>query len=746
MQASILFAIVVLALRVEAGEPAERPTLDEYKEQKANASEAAAGAAARGAKMAAVKKVTAMLEGLQAQVLEEGEAEAATYNKFACFCKDTTKDKTEAIKEGEDEKADLTATIKGLQDKRDKLDAKIKELLSDIETTEEEMKKAEEERAKELALYKTNEADLTAALEALTGAIQKMKASKSPSLLQFQSMRQTIKTAMMLADALNIGSAGSQKTVSMFLQQAPEVQMEDYKFHSDDIIATLEKLLGQFRDEKTSIDAAEVKSVQEFTLFMQIKKDLLKKLNHELAVAKKDKAETIASIETNSEQLTTVAATLLDDQEYLKELAQMCHEKALTWDQRSKLRQNELAMLTEVIGIIKTSVTGNTSAATMRFAQQHTSLRLASAIANSEQAMEAVEAEAEQAEGTPIGFLQSARRSLRGKPTDDGARGVVVALLRQQGDKLKSTLLTALAGKISADPFAKVKQLIQELIERLLTEAANEANQKGWCDKATKDAEQKRDYAAEEIATLNSEMAELEALIDKLTVELAELNKAIDELIEAREKAEKERKEEKAENAATVAEAAAGLSAIEQAIDIISKFYKSAKKEKVDLSLAQGPADDAPDAGFEIGEAYTGAQSTSGGIIGMMEVMKSDFERTISETEAAEAQAEEDHLEFMTETGKSLAEKKVAVEQRSSQKDDASEKLEKADDNLDEQTKILETSIQELLDLKPVCVDTGMSYKERVARREDEIAALKKADCILSAYAQYGPDGLSDAC
>jgi len=745
MQASILFAIVVLALRVEAGEPADRPTLDEYKEQKANASEAAAGAAAREAKMAAVKKVTAMLEGLQAQVLEEGEAEAATYNKFACFCKDTTKDKVEAIKQGIDEKADLTATIQGLQDKRDKLDAKIKELLSDIETTEEDMKKAEEERAKELALYKINEADLTSALGSLTGAIQQIKASK-PSLLQFQSIRQTIKTAVMLADALNIGSAASQKTVSMFLQQAPEVQMEDYKFHSDDIIATLEKLLGQFREEKTSVDAAEVKSVQEFTLFMQIKTDLLKKLNHELAVAKKDKAETIASIETNSEQLTTVAATLLDDQQYLKELAQMCHEKALTWDQRSKLRQSELAMLTEVIGIIKTSVTEKTSAATLRFAQQHTSLRLASAVANSEQAMEAVEAEAEQAEGTPIGFLQSARRSLRGKPTEDGARGVVVALLRQQGDKLKSTLLTALAGKISADPFAKVKQLIQELIERLLTEAANEANQKGWCDKATKDAEQKRDYAAEEIATLNSEMAELEALIDKLTAELADLNKAIDELTEAREKAEKERKEEKAENAATVAEAQAGLSAIEQAIDIISKFYKSAKKETVDLSLAQGPADDAPDAGFEIGEAYTGAQSTSGGIIGMMEVMKSDFERTISETEAAEAQAEEEHLEFMTETGKSLAEKKQAVEERSSQKDDASEKLEKADDNLDEQTKILETSIQELLDLKPVCVDTGMSYKERVARREDEIAALKKADCILSAYAQYGPDGLSDAC
>merc|ERR1719490_455548 len=352
--------------------------------------------------------------------------------------------------------------------------------------------------------------------------------------------------------------------------------------------------------------------------------------------------------------------------------------------------------------------------------------------------MEAVEAEAEQAEGTPVGFLQTVRRSLRGKPNED-ARGVVVELLRQQGSKLKSTLLTALASKIAADPFAKVKQLIQELIERLLTEAANEANQKGWCDKATADAEQKREYAAEEIASLNGEMAELEALINELTEALATLSEEIKELEAAQEKAEKE-------SAATVKEAQAGLSAISEAIDIISKFYKSAKKEKVDLSLAQGPADDAPDAGFEIGEAYTGAQSESGGIIGMMEVMKSDFERTISETEAAEAQAEEDHLEFMTETGKSLAEKKVATEEKSTQKDDASEKLEKADDNMSGQTKLLVTSISELLDLKPVCVDTGMSYKERVALREEEIEALKKADCILTAYQQYGPDGLSDAC
>lgn len=73
-------------------------------------------------------------------------------------------------------------------------------------------------------------------------------------------------------------------------------------------------------------------------------------------------------------------------------------------------------------------------------------------------------------------------------------------------------------------------------------------------------------------------------------------------------------------------------------------------------------------------------------------------------------------------------------------------KLGEADDDLESESKILQSSIKELLELKPTCIDTGMSYEERVARREDEIEALKKALCVLTAYAEYGPEGLADAC
>merc|ERR1719247_3641523 len=274
--------------------------------------------------------------------------------------------------------------------------------------------------------------------------------------------------------------------------------------------------------------------------------------------------------------------------------------------------------------------------------------------------------------------------------------------------QLKSTLLTSLASRIAADPFAKIKKLIQELIERLLTEAANEANQKGWCDKATADATQKRTYAADEIESLNAKMAKLEALGAKLKEEISVLEGEITELKTAQADASKERAAEKAENAKTVSEAKAGLDAVKMAIDILDKFYKTAAKESVDLSLAQGPLDDAPDTSFKTGEAYQGAAAESGGIIGMLEVIESDFVRTIKETQKAEEQAEDEHLAFMTETGKSLAEKTMAKKEKKRLNDETSVNFNDTEDSLDAQSKILVTSIKELIELKAACVDTGM--------------------------------------
>merc|ERR1719454_1161485 len=680
-----MLALAACAAAEEPEAPEARPTMDEWKgEQKEKADEKAAEGA-KQAKMAAVDKVISMMEDLQLQVLAEGEAEAATYNKFACFCKTTQKDKSEAIKEGQTNKEELSTHIEKLQKRREALDKEIAELAKDIKKTEKEMKKKTEESDAAHKVYLANQADLDAALYALKHAIEALKSSEKPgaekpSLIQFQGISKTVREAALLADALGLGGEEVQKAAAFFQQSDVPVEMEDYKFHSSGIIETLEKLLDSFRKEKADVDAAEVERVQEYDMFMQAAHDHVKAQTLAMEDAKKEREQVIEDIGTASQELTTVSADLFDNMEYLDELNHICSDKAKTWDQRTQLRANELTAITQAMGIVKATVSEKTTAATIRFSQTGTVIHLAESVTSSDSAMQAIEAEAEisEQEDGPASFLQ--KRSIKKHSSPEDARAMIVSLLKGKGQQLHSTLLMSLSTRIAADPFAKIKKLIQELIERLLTEAANEANQKGWCDKAMADAKQKRTYAADEIADLNAKLAKLEALSDKLGEEIKELSDAIDKLNAARAEAEKNRKEEHEENTHTIMEAKAGLEAVTMAIDILDKFYKTAKKATVDLSLAQGPLDDAPDAGFEIGEAYKGAQAEKGGIVGMLEVIQSDFERTIKETAEAEKKAAQEHLEFMTETGKSLNEKTVALKEKTKLKDETDQNIADADE------------------------------------------------------------------
>eukprot|EP00418_Pyrodinium_bahamense_P040173 CAMPEP_0179207986 /NCGR_PEP_ID=MMETSP0796-20121207/103719_1 /TAXON_ID=73915 /ORGANISM="Pyrodinium bahamense, Strain pbaha01" /LENGTH=367 /DNA_ID=CAMNT_0020912927 /DNA_START=14 /DNA_END=1114 /DNA_ORIENTATION=+ len=356
-----LFAIAaVAACQLAAAAGVHRPSYDEWKGIKANKTAAVDAAVAKQKKMAAVDKVISLLEDLQTQVLAEGEKEAATYNEFACFCKDTTDEKTEAIQRGQDEMGFLDTEIESLEQQRGGLDTTIAGLLDGIRSEESLMQQAQDKRSKQNKVYSVNAADLQAALDALDGAIKSLKSSKAPSLAQLQAVQGTVRSAALLADALGLGGKAAQSVAALFLQQAPEVPTEDYKFHSDNIIATLEQLLKDFRAKKVEVDKAEVQSLHDFDQLMQEKKHSVKMKNAALDEAKERKAELKAAIAAASQRRTAVAALLLDDQEYLKNLAQICSDKAHTWDQRTRVRSEELQMLTQVIRIIKGAVSGNT--------------------------------------------------------------------------------------------------------------------------------------------------------------------------------------------------------------------------------------------------------------------------------------------------------------------------------------------------------------------------------------------------
>jgi len=498
-------------------------------------------------------------------------------------------------------------------------------------------------------------------------------------------------------------------------------------------VVKLEELLDQLRAQKHKVDAEEQRRVAAYHTAMENKKEYALVKTDRLEEQKSSKAEKTETMAKDKQNLKLEVDLLHDDQRYLSSIAADCANKEKTYKQRSELRVQELGTLANAMAILQGTVRDKTGKATVRFVQVGSPVIQASAVAGDDDAMMALEAEAEAAEGnSPAVFLQTrehlSHTASAANATPDSRR-TVASLLKAKGTQLKSAVLMNLALRVGLDPIAKVKALVKELIERALQEASNEATQKGWCDKAMGEAKQKRNHASTQVAQLNAKMAKLVAADHELAEEIQKLNTEIQALKDRSKDATKLRREEHAESIAAIADAGEGRDATNEAIEILSQFYKTAAKARVDLSLLKTSAAHraAPDVGFESGEAYQGAGEKSGGIVAVLEVISSDFTRTIKHTQAADDAADKELNKFLTEADVSIAEKRAAIEAKSKHKDEGEEKLEQLQDSLQAQSSIVASSVEELLKLKDACVDTGDTYEEKAAKREEEITSLNEA-------------------
>jgi uncharacterized coiled-coil protein SlyX len=245
-----------------------------------------------------------------------------------------------------------------------------------------------------------------------------------------------------------------------------------------------------------------------------------------------------------------------------------------------------------------------------------------------------------------------------------------------------------------------------------MEEAADEAEHKGWCDTELGTNEQIRAEKTDAVESLHAQIDELNASIAKITEDLADLVKAIAALDEAMLKATNLRQEEKATNKATIKDAKAAIDAVTKALAVLKDFYAKA-----------GEATD----------GYEGNQAGAGGVVGMIEVIKSDFERLEADTTAAEDAAQKEYDTFMADSKADKAAKETDIEHKNTKKQDENQALTVAKEDLAGTQKELEAALGYFDKLKPSCIEAGVSYEDRVARRKEEIESLQEALKILNA-------------
>jgi len=680
---------------------------------------------AQASEVTPVEKVITLLEDLKSEVEHEGKTEASTYDTFSCFCKSMTETKAQAIKDEQDNIEGFAATLQEQTSISNAKAHEIKELDSLIATLDKDMAKIESMREKEKTKYESQAADLQKGIDGLEGAIADMKAGMPSSLAQVKT---SVRKSLLMADTLDMDPKRSRAIASLLQEDTPdEAPAGDGEFHSGDIVATLEKLQKDFKGRKTQLDQIEGQNEKDFTETMKTKTSEKTTAEDAKITAESDKSNADANVATASDDTVLEEATLKDDELYMKDLTERCELKAREWDQRSQMRAGEVTALGKAIDIIKNRAKANESA-------NKRALLVQTGNQAPERESDARD-DAEDSDISDLSFLQvsSPRKQLRGiaaiqSSTAQARREKAIANLVQKAEKLKSPMLSALAMKIGADPFAKVRRLVQELIERLVKEAAAESSKKGWCDTEMGKATHNRDSNMDAVMTLNAEVMALEAKKATLEEEIATLTQEISDLNDSLAKQTKLRTQEKAENMDTLDKAKAGLAAVKDAYDVLQTFYKNAAKGKVSLVQASPVDEDAP--GVHSG-AYQGGQAKAGGIFAMLDVIVSDFERTIRVVTEAEQESNREFVEFERTTKSSIMSKETGKSQAELDLKETNQKIAEGMDNLEMHQKMLDDALKELEDLKPACVDTGMSYADRVAKREEEIDALKKAMCEL---------------
>merc|ERR1719446_1223809 len=329
-------------------------------------------------------------------------------------------------------------------------------------------------------------------------------------------------------------------------------------------------------------------------------------------------------------------------------------------------------------------------------------------------------------------FVQVSSRLQTGT---DLAGAEVVGLLKKLASEHHSSALAQLASRVGAvirygraggdDPFAKIKGLIGDMINKLEAEAKSEATEKAYCDEEMSKTEGKKSELEGVISRLTSKIdlaaaksAELKGEVKDLQAELATLSK---------EQAEMDsiRAEEKAAFDKAKAELTAGIGGVQKALGVLKDHYGGAaliqKADNFD-SFMQQPAKP---------KKHSSASGAGGSIIDILEVCEAEFTKNLADEENQEADA-------VAVYEKTTQDNKLATTMKSQDAKYKTKEFKGLDKSVadlsadrDNENTELSAVLEYYAKIKDRCIAKPESYAERKARREAEIKGLKEALNIL---------------
>jgi hypothetical protein len=661
------------------------------------------------------QKVIALMSDMKAKGAMELQEEADIYKVYNKWVHTEGRDTSRDIKEAKKKIEKLDGNIEKAANGAEKQKEKAADLTTKLGELEGDLAASRKVRADEKAEFEAVQTDYQESLDAIDRAMQVIRArardvteeSSEVSFVQLASKKgenvddlmdkvaQKLQAAMSVKQHHELVSLLSTKQKGAEAQ--PQASSNAYDQQSDGVMGMLKGLNEKFGTELNTAQTQEANRERNFSLMESNLSSQIAQANKSLSKAQMKTAEQSKLAGEGRGEKKATENDLASMEKYLKDLHATFRLKTEQYKKNQEVRKEELSAIGKAIEIISGKPVSGA-------ADEH----------------------------LPSMFLQlksSAKSAIKAKSRTETSQlvGKMAQQLLQKKDRLHLNMIAVKMISMNKmhSPLDKIVGLIQDMLVRLKEEAAEEAEHQGFCTKELADNKTTREAKTQEVDELTAKKEELEANISKAGTDITQLEKSETALAKAMGEATEIRNAEKAKNKKTIEDSKQAQDAVNAAVAVLEEFYQSAGGGEALLQTVTKHKQ-VPEM-----NAYSGQQSAKGGILGMLEVISSDFSRLEADTTASETAAQLEFDEYMTDAKKDKESHHEDAFEMKLIKDKREHEHHMTVKDLDESSKQLSAADDYYQTLKGQCEVQQVSYEERVKMRQEEIASLENALQIL---------------
>ena len=645
-----------------------------------------------------IRKVVGMLQDMQKTVESEGEKEKELFDKFMCYCNNGAGSIDASIETAGAQIASLTGKIDTESAQKSQMDQDLVQHKADRTAAKATIQESTAMREKEAAEFASSSGEMKANVEAMGGALDALRKGLSASLLQ-TSVGQTLRNILQHSPLVDSEDRGAMLS---FLENG------DSEGGSDQIIGVVAQMKETMEGDLKETTAGEEQAKAGFASLMTSKEEEIVAAGKAVEEKSVRVGELAVSVATSKADLEDTQSAMGEDEKLKGNLASSCATKSKEWDERSKLRAQEIEAISETIEML-----------------------------NGDDALELFKKTLPSAS-----FIQLATTTRMQQRRATKILRTMLSNDPKHSMNLRAILLGLKSGS-GGGGFGQVSKMIDNMISTHGKDQAADDEKRDFCiAELDKTADEEKEHKGT-IADLEADIEKKEDAVASLTSEITALQSGIEALDKSVVEATEQRKDEHSEYTATSASNTAAVELIAMAANRMNKFYQPSLYKApptttvedspygfVQLSMHAKRADPGPAPETFKGEYKKSGEST--GVIAMMDQMAKDVEMDIKEGKMDEASAQKDYEEAMKDAAtKRSDDSKLIVEKQGAKADEAtnlqsvrSERATKADQ--------LSITQGKMDDLHIDCDYLLSNYEDIKKDRATEVDGLKQSKAVLA--------------